>query len=137
MKGGKGKALLDSAIAYTESSMALKDPFNPRGSVIYQLKNKVQTFITMRMVENEFVDFKTYNVHNQFKDIYQDLGKAYRRGDKVIFKRSLSRTMNDLITDMHTQKKKNPFMKNVSGLTVVQGRVYTNTDNFLPEDQWA
>jgi len=44
-------------------------------------------------MENEFVDFKTFHLDTQFREIYSDLHNSYRRGDKVILQRSLSEPM--------------------------------------------
>lgn len=59
-KNTKNAALLDSAIAFTQSSFAYQDPFIPRGGVVYSLQNKLKTFMALRTIENEFIDFKTY-----------------------------------------------------------------------------
>ena len=56
----------------------------------------MQTFSAVRSMENEFVDYETYTVRDQFKEIYLDLFKAYKRGDKVILKRSLAEQMYDV-----------------------------------------
>ena len=37
----------------------------------------------MRNIENEFVDFKLYNLDWQFKEILSEVNLAYRRSDKV------------------------------------------------------
>ena len=84
---------VNNAIAFTQSSFAYKDPYQPKGNIIYKLQNKVRTFTAMRNFENEFVDFKTYHAQDQFKEIYLDLYKAYKRSDKVIMTRSLSEGM--------------------------------------------
>ena len=87
------KKLLDHTIAFTQSSYAYKDPYLPKGGLIYSIKNSAQTFLALRSIENEFLDFKTYKIHRDFKDIYSDLFSAYKRGDKVILNRSLSQPM--------------------------------------------
>lgn len=61
---GPTKKYIDSTIAFTQSSFAYKDPYQPKGNVIYKLKNKLQTFTALRQIENEFVDFKTYQVND-------------------------------------------------------------------------
>ncbi len=66
---------------------------------MYKLRNKFQTFFTLRNIENEFIDFKTFHVDTQFREIYHDLYNAYRRGDKVIMQRSLSEPMFEVITN--------------------------------------
>lgn len=51
------------------------------------------TFFSLRNIENEFVDFKTYNLDQQFREVYGDLSTAYKRNDKVNLQRSLSESM--------------------------------------------
>ena len=68
----------------------------PKGGIVYKVKNKVQSFVAMRNMENEFVDFKTYQMHDQFKEVYVDLFNAFRRSDKVILNRSLSQSMYEV-----------------------------------------
>ena len=131
------KKYLDSTIAFTQSSGTYKDPYQPRGNVIYKLKNKVQTFTSLRSIENEFVDFRTYHLQNQFRDIYSDLAMAYKRADKVILNRSLSQQMYEYSQALLKDKKPTPFQKTVNGLTLLQARIYANQDHLLPEDQWA
>ena len=48
--------VLDSSIAFTKSSFTYKDPYQPKGTPIYKLRNKVSTFFNLRVVENEFAD---------------------------------------------------------------------------------
>jgi hypothetical protein len=60
MKAKANKKYLDSTIAFTTSSFAYKDPYYPSGNIIYKMKNKVLSFTSLRSIENEFVDFKTY-----------------------------------------------------------------------------
>ena len=55
---------VNSAIAFTQSSFAYKDPYRPSGSLIYKLQNRIKTFGAMRNFENEFVDFKSYHAHD-------------------------------------------------------------------------
>jgi len=56
----KTKKYLDSTIAFTRSSFTYKDPYMPRGNIVYKMKNKVTSFISLRSIENDFVDFKSY-----------------------------------------------------------------------------
>jgi hypothetical protein len=93
----RNKVNLDKTLSYTQSSFTYKDPYNPSGSVIYKMRNKIRTFFSLRNVENEFIDFKTFHVNQQFKEIYTDLYNAYKRGDKVILTRSLSESMFEVI----------------------------------------
>ena len=87
------KVNLDKTLAFTQSSFFYKDPYNPKGGLLYKAKNKVQTFFSLRNVENEFIDFKTFHVDTQFREIYHDLYNGYRRNDKVVLHRSLSESM--------------------------------------------
>ena len=80
----RSKANLDKTLSFTQSSFAYKDPFNPYGGILYKVRNKVNNFFTLRNIENDFIDFKPFHVDTQFREIYNDLYNAYRRGDKVI-----------------------------------------------------
>jgi len=91
----------------------------------------------MRNIENEFVDFKSYNIDKQFREIYGDLFLAYKRGDKVTLQRSLSEAMFKHTVSLLKAKKENPFIRQVNSLTTLQARVYAETDHLLPEEQWA
>ena len=64
MNRGANKKFVDSTIAFTQSSFTYKDPYMPKGNILYKTKNKVQSFVAMRSMENEFVDFKTYQMHD-------------------------------------------------------------------------
>ena len=138
MKRAAGnKKYIDNTIAFTESSFAYKDPYIPKSNMVYKLKNKITTFVSLRSIENEFVDFKTYQLHDQYRDIYTDLFNAYKRGDKVIMTRSLSQSMYEYNTSLLKEKQPNPFFRTINGLTMMQARIYANQDHLLPEDQWA
>ena len=84
---------LDKTLSFTQSSFTYKDPYNPKGNLLYKAKNKVHTFFSLRNMENEFIDFKTFHLDTQFREIYTDLYNSYKRGDKVILQRSLSEPM--------------------------------------------
>ncbi len=58
----KNRVNLDKTFSFTLSSHSYKDPYNPNASLVYKMKNKIQTFFSLRNVENEFVDFKTFYV---------------------------------------------------------------------------
>lgn len=58
----KNRVNLDKTISYTQSSFAYKDPFNPKGSILYKIRNKIQNFFALRNIENEFIDFKTFHL---------------------------------------------------------------------------
>ena len=75
MKAGRSAVNLDKTLSYTTSSYFYKDPFNPRGGILYRIKNKLITFFTVRNIENEFVDFKIVDLDHQIPEIYKDLGK--------------------------------------------------------------
>lgn len=99
MKNLKSKGVnLDKTLAFTQSSFAYKDPYNPHGNLLYKLRNKAQSFFTFRNFENEFIDFKTFHIDTQFREIYHDLFNAQKRGDKVIMQRSLSEPMFEVFT---------------------------------------
>jgi hypothetical protein len=91
----------------------------------------------MRNIENEFVDFKGYNIGTQIKEVYGNLGVAYKRGDRVTLNRSLSTSMFSHTDSILKTKKENPFLKQVDSLTLLQARVYAESDHLLPEEQWA
>ena len=58
----KQHKMMDSAIAFTESSMTYYQPFQPKGNFLYKMQNSVKTFLGLRQIENEFIDFKVYQV---------------------------------------------------------------------------
>ena len=51
---------LDKTLAFTKSSFTIKDPFRANGGPLYKMINRVKSFMAIRMIENEFVDFKSY-----------------------------------------------------------------------------
>eukprot|EP00347_Sterkiella_histriomuscorum_P008414 403345184 len=133
----RAKVSLDKTLSFTQSSFTYKDPYNPSGSMLYKAKNKFITFFSLRNMENEFIDFKTFHVDNQFREIYHDLHGAFKRGDKVILQRSLSEPMFEYCKALLKEKRANPFLKTVKSLHVIQARNYAETDHLLPEEQWA
>ena len=90
------KNLLDSALSFTRSSFAMEKPYKPDGTPLYKAKLSLQNFFVNRSIETEFVDYKRYYIQEQFGEIYEDLYKAYRRGDKVIVTRSSSEGMRNV-----------------------------------------
>ena len=131
MQAPKSTKVLDSAIAFTKSSFSYKHPYQPAGTPLYKIRNKISTFFNMRAIEAEFIDFKSYYLHDNFKDIYSDLSKAFRRGDKVILRRSCSEGMYDYCHKLLKEKdgrNANPFYREVHGLQLVQARVYSDSD---------
>ena len=45
--------------------------------------------------------------------------------------------MFNYASDLRSGKKPNPFLKEVTELTLLQSRMHADNDNMLPEDQWA
>lgn len=80
----RNKINLDKTLEYTQSSFAYKDPYRPHMNVAFKAKNKVWSFFAMRNIENEFIDFRSYEVADQFKEIYGDVYQAFKRSDKVV-----------------------------------------------------
>ena len=113
------KKYLDNTIAFTQSSYTYKDPYNVNGNIIYQMKNKVQSFVAWRSMENEFADFKSYYINDQLREIYDDLYKSYRRYDKVILNRSMSESMKEYTISLLEAKKPNPFRQNIEGIKLL------------------
>ena len=74
---------LDKTLAFTKSSFAYKDPYLVGGGFYYKMMNKFKSFMAIRNIENEFVDFKSYNLKSQFNQINTSIFKAYNKGDKV------------------------------------------------------
>ena len=107
----KNKVNLDKTLSYTQSSFTYKDPYHPNRSLPMKFRNKFINFFMIRNLENEFIDFKTYNIEKQFREIYHDLHNGYKRTDKVIMQRSLSEPMNEYIKALIKEKKPNPFFK--------------------------
>jgi hypothetical protein len=62
----KNRVNLDKTLSYTSSSNSYKDPYNPNWNLIMKMKNKVRTFLNVRNIENEFIDFKPFYIENQF-----------------------------------------------------------------------
>lgn len=58
----RNRVNLDKTLSYTQSSFAYKDPYNPKGSIMYKIRNKVHSFFALRNIENEFIDFKTFAI---------------------------------------------------------------------------
>ena len=83
------------------------------------------------------MDFKSYNLDRQFREIYSDLHTAYKRGDKVILQRSQSESMNGYSVSLLKANRHNPFLKEVHSMTPLQSRIYHESDHLLPEEQWA
>ena len=133
----RNKVNLDKTLSYTQSSYTYKDPFNPNRSFLMKLKNRIHTALSVRNIENEFIDFKPHNLQGQFSEIYADLHAAYKRGDKVILQRSLSEPMLEHIKALLKEKRPSPFFRSVEKLELVQARNYAETDHLLPEEQWA
>jgi hypothetical protein len=55
----------------------------------------------------------------------------------VTLNRSLSTSMFSHTDSILKTKKENPFLKQVDSLTLLQARVYAESDHLLPEEQWA
>jgi len=99
--------------------------------------NRLKNFMSIRNIENEFVDFKSYNLDSQFKDINTSVYKAYQKSDKVNLQRSLSEAMYAYVVSLRAEKRPNPFLKEISSLKTLQSRLYSENDHLLPEEQWA
>ena len=63
------------------------------------------------------MDFKSYNLDRQFREIYSDLYTAYKRGDKVILQRSQSESMNNYSVALLKASRPNPFLKEIHTMT--------------------
>ena len=79
----------------------------------------IHSFFAARNIENEFIDFKSYNLDRQFREIYTDLFVAYKRSDKVILQRSQSEGMNQYTLALLKANKPSPFLKDIISLTSV------------------
>ena len=80
----KSANAFNKTIYFTKSSFAVSDCYNPNGVFLYKLRNMYNNFFLLRSLEQEFTDFKIYNLNYYFKEtIYNELYKAYRRGDNV------------------------------------------------------
>ena len=53
---------LDKTLAFTKSSFVYKDPYRINGGPYYKLMSRLRSFMAIRNIENEFVDFKSYNL---------------------------------------------------------------------------
>lgn len=131
----KNRVNLDQTLNFTQSSFAYKDPYQPRlSNPAIHLKNRLWSFLAFRNIENEFVDFKMYNVDRQFKEVYNDLSTAFKRNDKVVLQRSLSESMNQYTVSLIKAKKHSPFLRQVDSMATMQARVYHESDHLLPEE---
>ena len=101
------------------------------------VKNRVHSFFSLRNIENEFVDFKSYSLDRQFREIYTDLYVAFRRNDRVTLQRSLSESMNNHCVALVKSSKESPFLKQIDSMKNLQARIYHESDHLLPEEQWA
>ena len=133
----KNQVNLDKTLAFTKSSFAYKDPYIIGAGPYYQVLNRARSFMAIRNIENEFVDFKSYNLDQQFREINKSVYKAYQKGDKVNLQRSLSESMFSYGVAMRSEKRVNPFLKEITKLQTLQSRMYADNDHLLPEDQWA
>ena len=125
---------LDKTLNFTKSSFAYKDPYLINGGPFYKLTNSVRSFMAIRMIENEFVDFKSYNLDSQFKQINQSVYKAYQKNDKVNMTRSLSEPMYQYSVALRGEKKASPYLRDVSHMKYLQSRMYSENDHLLPEE---
>ncbi len=73
----------------------MKDAYNPKGGLLYLASNKWRTSRATKGLEKQFADFKSFYLDTQFREIYGDLYHAYRRGDLVYLRRSLSDHLYD------------------------------------------
>ena len=91
-----------------------KDPYLLNGGPIYKLLSRVKSFLAVRNIENEFVDFRSYNIDSQFREINENVYKAFLKNDKVNMQRSLSEAMFTWAVSLRTVKKQNPFLKDIT-----------------------
>ena len=133
----KNQVNLNKTLQFTKSSYAYKDPYLVNGGLYYKFMNRVKSFVSIRNIENEFVDFKSYHLDSQFREINQSVYKAYAKSDKVNMQRSLSEAMFAHATALRNEKRPNPFLKKINRLTILQSRLYAENDHLLPEEQWA
>jgi hypothetical protein len=137
MQKVKNRVNLDQTLTFTQSSFAFMHPYQPRANPAAKLYNKVHSFFAIRSVENEFVDFRNYNLQTQFSEISQELFQAFRRNDKVVMQRSLSEGMFNHCVSLSKAGEQSPFLKQIDRFTRLQARVYAEADKLLPEEQWA
>ena len=91
--------------------------------------------MALRNIENEFVDFKSYNVNKHFKEINSNVYMAFNKRDKVRLQKSLSESMFEYAKSLHKDKiKPNPFLKNINNFKIMQARIYSENDHLLPEE---
>jgi len=107
---------LDKTLAFTKSSFAYKDPYMIDGGPYYKMMSKFRSFMAIRNIENEFIDFKNYNLDSQFRMINNSVYKAYQKHDKVNLQRSLSEAMYNYSTSLRNEKIRNPFLKEINNL---------------------
>ena len=60
--------------------------------------------------------------------------KAYVKHDKVNLQRSLSEPMFHYTASLKSEKKPNPFLKEITSVSTLQSRMYAENDHLLPEE---
>ena len=72
-----------------------KDPYIPKGGLLYNLRNKKVSYFAMKQMEQEFKGFSSIksNLDSQFKSIYRSVYKAYRCNDRVDLFKGLNEHM--------------------------------------------
>jgi hypothetical protein len=92
---------LDKTFQATVSSFAYKDPYQPSYNILKATRNSIWTFFATRNIENEFVDFRSYMITEQFTGIYSQVQAAFKSKDKVVLQRSLSQSMYPYCIELH------------------------------------
>ena len=110
---------LDKTFQATVSSFAYKDPYQPGYNLLRATKNSIWTFFATRNIENEFVDFRSYLIQEQFTGIYSQVQNAFKSKDKVVLQRSLSQSMYPYCIELHKANQPSPFLKHIDSLTKV------------------
>ena len=82
---------------------------------INQLTSAWSSYRTLRFIEKDFSDFRSYSYQKDFKFIYHDLYRAYKNRDKVILKSSLSQDMyTETVSLINDKFDTFPFLKTVN-----------------------
>jgi hypothetical protein len=69
----------------------IQNPYNNKSNnIIYNMTNKVLTFINLKNLENFFIDFNFYTFPKYAKILFSETQEALEKNDQYIIKRTLN-----------------------------------------------
>jgi hypothetical protein len=84
----------------TQKNVAFLDPYTLDMPLLTKLQGRYTTYRALKKIERTFMDFKSFYVDTQFREIYSDLQIAFKRRDLVVLQRSLSDPMYEVSLDI-------------------------------------